>query len=893
MGNAQGREARPSGGHVRRSSAHTNPTSPTTSGSAGPSQDRAGSGMYASRSGRGSRHDLTFLGIGAPPGSEQRDLALEPRRETKAEREARKLEKERVLRAQERERSLREEGVDGGFLVTLGTYTGPEDFSKPVVRQLQIERRIAPFWKGLDDHEDTWTEHQLVAIVNGRPLPAPDDIPPDDPPQPSTRLSPAWNARSSDSNINNLTVPMGSRSMSQNSDQSTGLSPLHPASSLPPPVSPMYSNSSTSPFFRSRAKTLASLATGSRNASQTEMVPQEVQLPRDPYVNGHRVEAFLYKNVVECPICCLYYPPYLNKTRCCDQHICSECFVQLKRPDPHPPEHHGEAPTPSAEPQEEIQLVSEPATCPFCKQPEFGVTYESPYFRRGLAYAGQTQHNTSIVNPGTSSNSSLGSPGASSQGRRRAESLAVTDKAVITTDLVRPDWAKKLADAKSLAMRRSAAATALHTAAYMQGVLQQEGRGFRLGGRRRPMFNTDSAGSSGQGTPRGDGEGSSGRNPEGSHDFYPGRHSARGGNRADELEELMMMEAIRLSLAAEDERKRKGEKDAAKEAKKEGKKKAKEAKKVAKAQKNIGSGFHPISVGGLDDSGAGSSSVAGKGKAIDRSGNPYGFNPSGESSSAAINSSPSRDDPQKHLESSRAQIQGKTSGSGNLMPYDPLDNEQSSHRAALGRLSNPSSSSSSFAESDQDSPRRRSRESRSNVMPGQFNESNRNGSGVSLNQDETSAQGTPGTEPMFNFQSLTDAITHDNDDKDRNGAQHIEHVAEAKPTTGKGASANSAAPEAFGRLGDGPPIRRHDTERDGAAGTARHGDKESSPRFDSETSETLGASVATIKPSNATHDDDEIAPAPPVELVADNLSFDRKHIGDVSTRSQLTHQATQ
>jgi len=60
------------------------------------------------------------------------------RRETKAEREARKLEKERILRERERERSIREEGVDGGYLVTLGTYTGTEDFSKPTVRRLMV-----------------------------------------------------------------------------------------------------------------------------------------------------------------------------------------------------------------------------------------------------------------------------------------------------------------------------------------------------------------------------------------------------------------------------------------------------------------------------------------------------------------------------------------------------------------------------------------------------------------------------------------------------------------------------------------------------------------------------------------------------------------------------------
>lgn len=59
-------------------------------------------------------------------------------KETRAEREARKREKERVLREQERERSMQFERVDGGYLVTLGTYIGPEDFSKPVVRQLIV-----------------------------------------------------------------------------------------------------------------------------------------------------------------------------------------------------------------------------------------------------------------------------------------------------------------------------------------------------------------------------------------------------------------------------------------------------------------------------------------------------------------------------------------------------------------------------------------------------------------------------------------------------------------------------------------------------------------------------------------------------------------------------------
>jgi len=64
------------------------------------------------------------------------------------------------------------------------------------------------------------------------------------------------------------------------------------------------------------------------------------------------------------------------------------------------------------------------------------------------------------------------------------------------------------------------------------------------------MFASDSPGSSGHGTPRREGESSSGQ-PGGSSDLFPTRLSSRRGNRLDDLEDLMMMEAIRLSLAAE------------------------------------------------------------------------------------------------------------------------------------------------------------------------------------------------------------------------------------------------------------------------------------------------------------------------------------------------------
>lgn len=132
MGNNSTKESRgldsPSslGGHRHHDS------TPGGSGPASPT-DRHQTALYSSRPGRGSRPDLSFLGISSSAISE-----VPERRETKQEKEARKLEKERVAREKERARSIKEEHVDGGYLVTMGVYTGIEDFSKPTVRQLMV-----------------------------------------------------------------------------------------------------------------------------------------------------------------------------------------------------------------------------------------------------------------------------------------------------------------------------------------------------------------------------------------------------------------------------------------------------------------------------------------------------------------------------------------------------------------------------------------------------------------------------------------------------------------------------------------------------------------------------------------------------------------------------------
>jgi len=135
MGNNPTKESR---GPESPSTSHRHPEQGggAVSGPTSPTQQTP---LYASRGQRGSRPDLSFLGIGSSSHNE-----VPERRETKQEREARKLEKERVARVKERERSLKEEHVDGGYLVTMGVYTGPEDFNKLVVRQLMVRIGSVP-----------------------------------------------------------------------------------------------------------------------------------------------------------------------------------------------------------------------------------------------------------------------------------------------------------------------------------------------------------------------------------------------------------------------------------------------------------------------------------------------------------------------------------------------------------------------------------------------------------------------------------------------------------------------------------------------------------------------------------------------------------------------------
>jgi hypothetical protein len=252
------------------------------------------------------------------------------------------------------------------------------------------------------------------------------------------------------------------------------------------------------------------------------------------------LELLLYREAIECPICFLYYPKYVNYTRCCSQPICSECFLQIKRSEPHPPSSSpggqtastsssttstgtpinasttsstsSSSPTSSTAQPELPTLVSDPAFCPFCTEQDFGVYFIPGPFRSGIGRSIRVH-----------------------SAPRRRGSLPPTAPEVVTTDRIRPDWALKLSAARQHLARKSAAANALHATAFLlDGTGDPSSRSRKKERKKKPSrlrALQSSLSSSGSSTPT-----------------ERSILSRSGRNRGSGLEELMIVEAIRLSL---------------------------------------------------------------------------------------------------------------------------------------------------------------------------------------------------------------------------------------------------------------------------------------------------------------------------------------------------------
>jgi hypothetical protein len=56
-----------------------------------------------------------------------------------------------------------DETVDGGHLTPQGVYTGPRDWNQAIVSQLICARKLAPFYRPLEEYDESWDDDQILS----------------------------------------------------------------------------------------------------------------------------------------------------------------------------------------------------------------------------------------------------------------------------------------------------------------------------------------------------------------------------------------------------------------------------------------------------------------------------------------------------------------------------------------------------------------------------------------------------------------------------------------------------------------------------------------------------------------------------------------------------------
>ena len=314
------------------------------------------------------------------------------------------------------------ETVDGGYLAPYGTYRSNLDYDTEIVRNMIINRRIAPFYTPLQDYEDSWTDEELLIILSQMSLHSIEKV----------------NSDTEEDDIDNHKLHK-SHNYQRRQEQ------------------------------KAKIRSLITICRELQEKEENKFLEAKQQKSREegenPYLPSKDLMLRLYKEVCECPICFLYYPNNLNISRCCLQPICTECFVQIKRLDPHPP--HEDVPLNEDSQSMPHTLISEPASCPYCAMKDFGVIYDLPHdLRVGIDGIEPNRY----VLPSTSSGDSpghLAKAFSQSNKRPRRKSLGPDALGVVTTDMIRTDWEQKLNSARNKLARKAATASAIHASSLI------------------------------------------------------------------------------------------------------------------------------------------------------------------------------------------------------------------------------------------------------------------------------------------------------------------------------------------------------------------------------------------------------------------------------------------
>jgi hypothetical protein len=69
-------------------------------------------------------------------------------------------------------RAHHEDTVDFGYLTPQGVYSGTRDWKEEVVTQFIVDRKLAPFYRPLEDYDSSWDDDRILAARKEAPVPA-------------------------------------------------------------------------------------------------------------------------------------------------------------------------------------------------------------------------------------------------------------------------------------------------------------------------------------------------------------------------------------------------------------------------------------------------------------------------------------------------------------------------------------------------------------------------------------------------------------------------------------------------------------------------------------------------------------------------------------------------
>ena len=250
-------------------------------------------------------------------------------------------------------RGHHDDTVDFGSLVPQGVYTGPQDWNQAIVAQLIVQRKLAPFYRPLEEYDENWDDEQILASRKELP----------ENPETTNHSETTSATSSSKPDVGSSFRSHGKRPSAQK-DVAKFSEAIIYRGAVECPI--CFLVSLVSNFQRSwTSSALFFLISFWLCRFGSTCLVDSCQT----HVSTLTPDCATAKRMFICHICggVQYYPANINYSRCCDQTICTECFVQIKRSEP-----------------TTTHLVSEPAACPYCVQEHFGVVYTPPPWRTGI-----------------------------------------------------------------------------------------------------------------------------------------------------------------------------------------------------------------------------------------------------------------------------------------------------------------------------------------------------------------------------------------------------------------------------------------------------------------------------------------------------------------------------